>query len=353
MRKMGYMQVLYFTYIFFQAKIYNLVLYERLCISMFPEGIAFNIFVPGFRKILVNELRKRGLSQTEIARALGVTQAAVSKMMRNNRNSIIRDMELLNVQISEIELIARKIADYVAKGEINTAGMLANRYWLLILAGGDACKAHEKYGWRRSECYICTKMVYPDLDVSKGLAMADIERALMILSSSNEFPFLIPEVLSNLALAIPGAKGLFDVVAIPGRISPDKRGGILYRKPEFGASRHLGGVLLSIDGKYRAVMNIKYDRFVEEALVTMDLKFKEFSSSEYPAANPVAAAAPVLFDECPDCQILVDNGADYIEPNVYIFGRRAVEVANIAVSLAEIYVTILRKHNLQYSLLSQ
>ena len=312
---------------------------------MFPEGIAFNIFIPSFRKILAKELTRRGLSQTDIARSLGITQAAVSKMLRGNRNLLIRELEDLNVPFSELEVVARKVADYISKGEINTAGMLANRYWLLILASGDACKAHEKYGWRKSECYICTKVVYPDIDVSKGLVMADIERALIVLSSSDYFSSLIPEVLTNLAVAIPGAKGLHDIIAIPGRISRDNKGGILYRKPEFGASRHLGGILLAIGGKYRAVMNIKYDKFVEEALVTLELKFKEFSSSEYPAANPVAAAAPVLLDECPECQVLVDSGADYIEPNVYIFGRRAVEVANLAVSLAEVYNIILKKYS--------
>ncbi|MEZ0346704.1 MAG: thiamine-phosphate synthase family protein [Infirmifilum sp.] len=316
---------------------------------MFPEGIAFNIFVPSFRKILAYELRKRGFSQTDIARSLGVTQAAISKMLRSNRNILPSELGDLNVQLSELELVARRIADYIVKGDINTAGMLANRYWLLILAGGDACKAHEKYGWRKSECYICTKVVYPDLDVSKGLVMADIERSLMILSSSEYFPKIIPEVLTNLAVSIPGARGLNDIVAVPGRISPDKKGGILFRKPEFGASRHLGAILLSLGGKYRAVINIKYDQLVEEALVTLDLKFKEFSSSEYPAANPVAAAAPVLFDECPECQVLVDSGADHIEPNVYLFGSRGVEVANMAVMIAQTYDVLSRKHGLMAS----
>jgi len=311
---------------------------------MFPEGVAFNLFIPAFRRVLAHELRKRGFSQTDIARSLGVTQAAVSKILRSSKSTLTKDLEDINVQVKEIEAVASKVAELIAKGDINEAGTLANRYWWLVLASGDACRAHERYGWRKSECYICTKVVYPDLDVSRGLVMADMERALLVLSSSKHFPKLIPEVLTNLAVAVPGAKSLHDIAAVPGRISPDKKGGILYRKPEFGASKHLGGILLSIGGKYRAVINIKHDKLIEEALVTMDLKFKEFSSREYPSANPVAAAAPVLFDECPDCNVLVDVGADHVEPNVYIFGSRAVDVANTVIAIAEIYDVLARKY---------
>ncbi len=327
------------------ANVYNYVLIRDF-LGMFPEGIAFNVFIPSFRRVLVKELRKRGFSQTDIARALGVTQAAVSKMLRSTGDTLARDLGDLNVPVKEVEVIASRVADLIARGDINEAGMLANRYWWLILASGDACRAHEKYGWRRSECYICTRVVYPDLDVIRGLVMADMERALLILSSSKYFPRIIPEVLSNLAVAVPGAKSLHDIVAVPGRISPDKKGGILYRKPEFGASRHLGGVLLSIGGKYRAVINVKYDKLIEEALVTMEMKFKEFSSRDYPSANPVAAAAPALFDECPECSVLVDIGSDYVEPNVYIFGRRATEVANTAITIAELYYVLSKKYGL-------
>lgn len=310
---------------------------------MFPEGVSFNVFIPAFRRVLANELKKRGLSQTEIARALGVTQAAVSKMLRSQRSSLGRELGDINVSISEIERIARRVADYVERGDINEAGILANRYWLLVLASGDACRAHEKYGWRRSECHICTRVVYPELDVVRGMMMADIERALLLLSSSDSFPHVIPEVLTNIAVAIPGARSLHDIAAVPGRIAPSKKGGILYRRPEFGASRHLGGVLLSLKDKYRAVINIKYDGLVEEALVTLGLKFKEFSSSEYPSANPVAAAAPELFEKCPECTVLIDTGSDHVEPNVYIFGSRAVEVANIAVEVADLYSILMFK----------
>jgi predicted fused transcriptional regulator/phosphomethylpyrimidine kinase len=174
--------------------------------------------------------------------------------------------------------------------------------------------------------------------------MADLERALLILSSSEYFSFLIPEVMSNIAVAIPGAKNIYDVAAVPGRISRSKTGGILYRRPEFGATRHLGGILLSINGRFRAVMNIKYDELVRESLISMGVFFKEFSSEQYPSANPAASAAADLLDKYPDCRALIDVGGPNIESVVYLFGNRAVEVANTAVLLGDLYYAVSLKH---------
>ncbi|MCC6039200.1 MAG: hypothetical protein LM565_00045 [Thermofilum sp.] len=312
---------------------------------MLLGSVEASVFVPYFRRLVIRELRGLKVSQVEIARALGITQAAVSKVLKQSKrfNGPLPPPEGLEVPLRELELVAKKVAQLIYKGELNEAGILANRYWLLIAASGDACRAHEKLGWRRSECYICTKMVFPELDVGRGLVMADIERALLVLSSSEHFPSLIPQVLTNIAVAIPGAKTLYDVAAVPGRISRSQSGELLYRRPEFGASRHLGGILLSINGKYRAVMNIKYDRAVREAMLALGIVFREFSSLEYPSANPAALAARQLLDECPACNALVDVGGEHVEPVVYLFGNRAVEVADMAVSLAEVYYAVSKK----------
>lgn len=312
---------------------------------MLLGSVEASVFVPYFRRLIIRELRGMKLSQVEIARALGVTQAAVSKVLKQGRrfNGPLPPPEGLEVPLRELQLVARRVAQLICKGELNEAGILANRYWLLIAASGDACRAHEKLGWRRSECYVCMKIVFPELDVGRGLVMADLERALLVLSSSEHFPNLIPQVLTNIAVAIPGAKTLYDVAAVPGRISRSQSGELLYRRPMFGASKHLGGILLSINGKYRAVMNIKYDRLVREAMQALGIVFREYSSLEYPSSNPAALAARQLLDECPACNALVDVGGEHVEPVVYLFGNRAVEVADLAVSIAEIYYALSKR----------
>lgn len=309
---------------------------------MFPQSVAINSFIPIFRRLIVKELKRKGVSQTEIARMLGITQAAVSKILKDSHNENSISLRGLDISIVEIKLMSSKVAELLYEKNINEAGILANRYWWLIAASGDACRAHERYGWRKSECYICTKIVYPDLDVSRGLTLADLERGLLVLSASKTFYLLIPEVMSNLAVAIPGAKNIYDIAAVPGRISKTKDGRIIYRRPEFGASRHLASILLSVRDKYRAVMNIRFDNYIRKILEDLGVRYEVFSSNDFPTRNPAATAAYNLIEECPGCKVLVDIGGRGVEPVTYIFGDRAVEVVEFVVQLAEVYDALLR-----------
>ena len=310
--------------------------------SMFPQSVAVNSFIPVFRRLIVHELKKKGIPQTEIARMLGITQAAVSKILKSSYSDNNIELRGLDISPTEIKLIAGKVAELLYEKNINEAGILANRYWWLIAASGDACRAHERYGWRKSECYICTKIVYPTLDISRGLTLADLERALLVLSASKTFYRLIPEVMSNIAAALPGAKSIFDVAAVPGRISKTKSGEIIYRRPEFGASTHLAGILLSVKHRFRAVMNIKYDGYVKRILEDLGVRYETFSSNDFSTRNPAAAAAYHFVEECPGCRVLIDLGGRGVEPVTYVFGDRAIEIAEFVAELAEIYDALLR-----------
>lgn len=304
---------------------------------MFPEAVALNSYIPLMRRLIARRLKQRGISQTEIARMLGITQAAVSKILRSQGSEANIQTRGLDVGDTELRLVASKAADLLYEKNINEAGILVNRYWWLIAASGDACRAHERYGWRKSECYICTKLVYPDLDVSRGLTIADLERALLVLSASKTFHMLIPEVRSNFAAAIPGARNIYDVAAVPGRISKTKEGEIIYRRPAFGASKHLASILLSIKGRYRVVINIRFDQTLRRVLEDLGVIYGEFSSAD---SHNVAAEVYRVLEECPNCRAVVDVGGRGVEPVTYIFGERAVRVAELVVEMAEIYAAI-------------
>jgi len=305
---------------------------------MFPEAVALNSYIPVMRRLIARELKRRGVSQTEIARMLGITQAAVSKILRSQLAATNVQTRGLDVGSTEIRLVAEKAAELLYEKNINEAGILVNRYWWLIAASGDACRAHERYGWRKSECYICTKLVYPQLDISRGITLADLERGLLILSCSKTFHLLIPEVRSNFAAAIPGARNIYDVAAVPGRISKTANGEILYKRPAFGASRHLASILLSISGRYRAVLNIRFDERIRRILEDLGVVYGEFSSVE--GSGNVAAQVYRVFEECPSCRVAVDLGGRGVEPATYIFGERAVHVAELAAEIAEIYAAL-------------
>ncbi|HSB03919.1 MAG TPA: bifunctional hydroxymethylpyrimidine kinase/phosphomethylpyrimidine kinase, partial [Thermodesulfobacteriota bacterium] len=74
---------------------------------------------------------------------------------------------------------------------------------------------------------------------------------------------LIPEVSSNLGYALPGAESIEDVAAFPGRIFRLKGTVASLGDPEFGASRHIAKIILTVmnfDPEYCSAMNIRYSR---------------------------------------------------------------------------------------------
>jgi hydroxymethylpyrimidine kinase / phosphomethylpyrimidine kinase / thiamine-phosphate diphosphorylase len=91
-------------------------------------------------------------------------------------------------------------------------------------------------------------------------AMEEIKRAIQLFREE-KIGQLIPEVQTNIGLALRNAKNHGDVLAIPGRIIKNGDDIFTGAEPAFGGSRHVANIVLTVmrhDPKKRAVMNIKY-----------------------------------------------------------------------------------------------
>lgn len=298
---------------------------------MTPLEVAREYFLSPLRSEVAIELKRRGWNQKEIARALGITQAAVSKLFRERRSGKLRE---INVDDLEVELLVAAVVDLIERGELELASALVHRYWLLVSASGSACDAHREKGWQLPNCAACARAVYPRLAPARAVALADLERAVVLAELSPNLALLAPEVLVNVARAAPGAVSLRDVAAVPGRLA--KVGGRLVarRKPRYGASRHLAEVLLA--SGYAACVNVKYDGAVERALETLGFEKIAFSSEAYPVANPAAAAIRRAREGGALPRVAVDLGGRGVEPVTYIFGSSAVEVVLAAERVARL-----------------
>jgi len=94
----------------------------------------------------------------------------------------------------------------------------------------------------------------------KAQAMAGMNQAIRIFREER-IGSLVPEVQTNIGLALKNAKHHEDVLAIPGRIIKNGEDIFTGAEPEFGGSRHVANIVLTVmrhDPKKRAVMNIKY-----------------------------------------------------------------------------------------------
>lgn len=147
---------------------------------------------------------------------------------------------------------------------------------------------------------------------------------------------LIPEVSSNLGYALPQAEGIEDVAAFPGRIARWKNSVATFSDPEFGVSKHVANIILTVmkfDPDHCSAMNIRYSKenvaelrkkgflvsHFDRRLEPKKVKEKEGSSLEWGVGEVLKKMKRV-----PD--FIYDEGDVGKEPMIRVLGRDPVEV---------------------------
>lgn len=170
-----------------------------------------------------------------------------------------------------------------------------------------------------------------------------LKKACRMLAE-NRCGYLIPEVQSNLGFALPGARGVEDVAAFPGRILKVGEEARSFLDPEFGASRHVARIILTamrFDETLRSAMNIRFSEEVIEAARELgygidsfdragepeEVKRKEGSTLEWGTGTVLSRGRGI-----PD--LIYDRGERGKEPMVRILGTFPEEVAAKAVRIS-------------------
>jgi hydroxymethylpyrimidine kinase / phosphomethylpyrimidine kinase / thiamine-phosphate diphosphorylase len=118
----------------------------------------------------------------------------------------------------------------------------------------------------------------------KAQAMADIKKAICIFKEER-IGQLIPEVQTNIGLALNNAKIHEDVLAIPGRMIKNSDDVFTGAEPKFGGSRHVANIVLTTmrqNPEKRAVMNIKYTDALLEICRRLRFKIASFDRADEP-----------------------------------------------------------------------
>ena len=114
--------------------------------------------------------------------------------------------------------------------------------------------------------------------------MADIKKAICIFKEER-IGQLIPEVQTNIGLALNNAKIHEDVLAIPGRMIKNSDDVFTGAEPKFGGSRHVANIVLTTmrqNPEKRAVMNIKYTDALLEICRRLRFKIASFDRADEP-----------------------------------------------------------------------
>jgi predicted fused transcriptional regulator/phosphomethylpyrimidine kinase/predicted transcriptional regulator len=289
----------------------------------FIEEVVVDEFLPTFRSLLAEELREQGLTQSEVAELLGISQSAVSKYVHGEvgRNERIAAEERVT------DLVAR-LADGLADGSMTTTEALVEAEVCIraLEQGGVLADIHATDVPELSD-YGADFSVHDSNSRLReaGRVRASVRQGLRILENTGGFAALIPAVGSNLVESLPDAERIEDVAAVPGRILDVGGQATVPGDPEFGVSQHVANVLLVTRGAgsdARAALNIAYD---EETVATLDAS--GLTVAEFDAESSLEDGIGATLEMTPDADVLYQTGAMGIEPICYILGPDAVTVA--------------------------
>jgi hydroxymethylpyrimidine/phosphomethylpyrimidine kinase len=172
-------------------------------------------------------------------------------------------------------------------------------------------------------------------EMERHRVLQELKKALELLKET-KVGNLIPEVSSNLGYALPQAEGMEDVAAFPGRIVRYKDSVTTFSDPEFGASRHVANIILTVikfNPDFCSAMNIRYSRenvaqikkrgflvgHFHRRLEPRKIKEREGSSLEWGVGEVLKRMKRV-----PD--FIYDEGDVGKEPMIRVLGRNPLEV---------------------------
>ena len=174
-----------------------------------------------------------------------------------------------------------------------------------------------------------------------------VKKAVGILENSSEFAALIPEVRSNLVMAVEGAERIEQVVGIPGRITIVNGKPRSVMEPDFMSSSHMARLVLSVmkhDPTKKSALNMKYDPMILEICEKLGLKVSSYNRAQEPEDLKEVEGGTIPWGvetaienagTIPD--VIYHKGAWGKEPMICLVGSDAVEVAEMGICIARLF----------------
>ncbi|MCK4476851.1 MAG: bifunctional hydroxymethylpyrimidine kinase/phosphomethylpyrimidine kinase, partial [Methanophagales archaeon] len=167
------------------------------------------------------------------------------------------------------------LAAELAKGKnFRDAAASAKKFVYDAISGGEKVSnlivVNQVYGLRK--------------DAVRYWVLENVKEAVRMLKNTKNFGNLIPEVGTNIGMAIEGAESELDVAAVDGRIVPTKEG-IHTGCVDFGVSEHIARMILAMmkqDKEKRSAINVKYSSQIIEACKQVGLLISSFERDKEP-----------------------------------------------------------------------
>lgn len=289
----------------------------------FVEEVVVEEFLPTFRSMLAEDLRDRGLTQSEVAGMLGISQSAVSKYAHGEvaRNGTVLGDERV------AELVSR-VGEGLSTGDMSRIQALVEAEVLIrrLETRGDLLATLHEESMPELDYQGEFRIHDPESELrTTERVLSSVRRGLRALENASGFAGLIPNVGSNLVECSPDAVTIDDVAGVPGRIFDVKGRATIPGEPEFGVSEHVANVLLTArehGSGANAALNVRYDPALSALLSETGHTVVEFEGEE-----DLEEAIATALDSEPDATVLAQTGGFGIEPVIYVLGEDAPAVA--------------------------
>lgn len=246
----------------------------------------------------------------------------------------------LSVGRDEADRYAALLAEDAKRNTVYAVETLMT-IWTSLLGRGAICAPHRNIYPSLAECDVCIRE-FGKNPSERSDALAEVAEAVRLVESSRTFVSVMPEVSVNIACTSGESESLEDIAAVPGRIVKVRGSPKAMLPPALGASRHMAGMLLLVRKRrkdVRAAINLRYDSKVASVLKSLHLK--PLFIGGYPPAEggdaTLEALRSRLLTSKEEFDAIVDKGSRGIEPNVYLFGKDARDLAKLAIKISEKY----------------
>ena len=177
------------------------------------------------------------------------------------------------------------------------------------------------------------------LSAEKGRALEEVWRAAQLLAEDSKFAKLLPEVGSNVAMALPGGEKTSDVVGFSGRIVRVGDRARLTGFPKLGGSEHVANLVLTAmrhDHRIRAGMNIRFSKKILRACKKLGLGVSGFDRGMEPRGvkTMVWGTERAIKKAGKVPRVIFDRGAPGKEAMIRLLGSSPTEVAKLALRVA-------------------
>ena len=302
-------------------------------------------FLPAIRGLVVYELYSIGYSQLKIASILGLSQSAISQILSKPKDTYVKSLVDMGLSMDEITSLTKLITRDILHDPVR-ATLTLYSFWMDSLSRGIFCNYHRSMYPQLSTCEICLKKKIELQDTDRAQVLARLERAVKMVEEARYFVNVMPQVAVNIVESVKDAKTIEDVAGIPGRIVMLRDRPKAVSRPEFGGSRHLARVLLTVK-KYsynvNSVINLKFDEIVEAAVRCLGLRYSETAKNIVVGKDmeeQVIESISEEFKKAGSLDVVFDRGGHGLEPNTYVFGEDSIKVVEKALKIARKYVEI-------------